>query len=62
MGILDRFRRNKPHKHKEDVRGTEPTVHTKGKHNHGVKGKGRTEDHVDEMLEKGSQFLGGGGV
>lgn len=59
LGILDRFRRSKSHKHKEDIRGTENTVHTKGKHKHGGKGKGRTEDHMDEMLEKGPQLLRG---
>ena len=59
MGILDRFRRSKSHKHKADIRGTENTVHTKGKHTHGGKGKDRTEDHMDELLEKGPQLLRG---
>ena len=62
MGILDRFRKPKPHKHKEDLRGTETTVHTKGKHTHGGKGKGRTEDNIDELVEKGPHLLGGGNV
>ena len=49
----------KQHKHKEDLRGVENSVHSKGKHKHGGKGKGRLEDHFDEMLETGPQLFRG---